>query len=287
MKKARSRYLFMVPALLIYCTVVVVPAIYSIFLSFFKWNGLGERTFVGMRNYVNLFTKDRVFHTALKNNLLWIVLTLIFATSLALALAMLLNKHFTGRIVYRAIFYFPYMLSWVVIGIIWKWIYNPNIGFLDEVLKLVGLGHLELKWLSDPKIAIYCVFFAALWQSVGQPMLYFLSGLQAIPKELYEAAEVDGANKISLFFHITIPQLKETFVIVLATLIIGSMKVYDVIKVMTAGGPANSTQTLASYMYAQTFDFSNLGMGSAIATIMMLIMIVVIIPYVLFTTRED
>lgn len=277
----------MLPALLIYCSIVVIPALYSISISFFKWNGIGEKKFVGIKNYLNLFTKDPVFTLALSNNLIWIVLTLVFTTSIALMLALLLNRSFKGRVVYRAVFYFPYMLSWIVIGIVWKWIYNPNIGFLDEVMKRIGLGHLNITWLSDPKIALYCVFVAALWQSVGQPMLYFLAGLQAIPKELFEAAEVDGAGKFATFFRITVPQLRETFVIVLATLIIGSMKVYDVVYVMTAGGPVNSTQTLASYMYAQTFKYSNLGTGSAIATIMMLVMMIVIIPYVLFTTKED
>lgn len=287
MKKTKSRYLFMVPALLIYCMIVIGPALYSVSLSFSKWNGLGEKTFVGLKNYVNLFTKDVVFQTALVNNLIWIVLTVVFTTSAALALAMVLNRSFKGRVVYRAIFYFPYMLSWVVVGIIWKWIYNPGMGFLDEFLKMIGLGDLNITWLSDPKIALYCVFIAALWQGVGQPMLYFLAGLQSIPQELYEAAKVDGAGKVSLFIHITIPQLKETFVIVFATLVIAAMKVYDVIYVMTGGGPANSTQTLASYMYSQTFSYSNLGTGSTVATIMMAVMMVIIIPYVLFTTKED
>ncbi len=152
MRKRKSRYLFMLPALLIYCIVVVVPALYSISLSFFKWNGLGKKTFVGFKNYVNLFSVDVVFQTALKNNLLWILLTIVFVTSIALFLAMILNRSFHGRVMYRAIFYFPYMLSWVVIGIIWKWIYNPNIGFLDEMLKLIGCADLKIKWLSDPKI---------------------------------------------------------------------------------------------------------------------------------------
>ena len=145
----------MLPALLIYCIVVVVPALYSISLSFFKWNGLGEKKFVGFKNYQNLFTVDVLFQRALKNNLIWILLTIVFVTSLALIFAMILNRAFCGRVVYRAIFYFPYMLSWVVIGIIWKWIYNPNIGFMDEMLKLIGLGNLDIKWLSDPKIALY------------------------------------------------------------------------------------------------------------------------------------
>ena len=247
----------MLPALLVYCCVVVLPALYTAFLSLFKWNGLGEKKFVLFRNYVNLFTTDAVFKTALKNNIIWIILTLLFTMTIALLLAMLLNRKFKGRVVYRAIFYFPYMLSWIVIGIIWKWIYNPNIGA------------------------------AALWQGVGQPMLYFLAGLQGIPQELYEAAAVDGAGKVATFFNVTIPQLKETFVIVLATLVIASLKVYDVVYVMTNGGPVNSTQTLASYMYAQTFSYSNLGTGSAIVVVMMVMMMVIIIPYVLYTTKDE
>ncbi len=287
MKQKKTRYLFMVPAMVVYCAIVVAPTLYSLYLSLFKWNGLGEKTFVGLNNYVNLFTKDQVFRIALKNNLIWIVLTIAFTMTIALLLAVALNRKFRGRVVYRAIFYFPYMLSWVVIGIVWRWIYNPNIGFLDELLRLLHLEDLSIVWLSEPKIALYCVFIAALWQGIGQPMLYFLAGLQGVPKELYEAAEVDGANKASLFFHITIPQLKETFIIVFATLTIASMKVYDVVYVMTNGGPVNSTQTLASYMYAQTFSYTNLGIGSAIASIMMLVMMVIIVPYVLYSTKEE
>lgn len=277
----------MLPALLVYCCVVVLPALYTAFLSLFKWNGLGEKKFVLFRNYVNLFTTDAVFKTALKNNIIWIILTLLFTMTIALLLAMLLNRKFKGRVVYRAIFYFPYMLSWIVIGIIWKWIYNPNIGFLDSLLNLLGIQTSGAGWLSDPKIALYCVFAAALWQGVGQPMLYFLAGLQGIPQEQYEAAAVDGAGKVATFFNVTIPQLKETFVIVLATLVIASLKVYDVVYVMTNGGPVNSTQTLASYMYAQTFSYSNLGTGSAIVVVMMVMMMVIIIPYVLYTTKDE
>lgn len=163
----------MLPALLVYCCVVVLPALYTAFLSLFKWNGLGEKKFVLFRNYVNLFTTDAVFKTALKNNIIWIILTLLFTMTIALLLAMLLNRKFKGRVVYRAIFYFPYMLSWIVIGIIWKWIYNPNIGFLDSLLNLLGIQTSGAGWLSDPKIALYCVFAAALWQGVGQPMPVF------------------------------------------------------------------------------------------------------------------
>lgn len=287
MKEKFKTGLFLFPALFIYVIVVVFPTVYSLFLSFCDWNGLGSKKFVGFKNYIQLFTSDSVFYTALKNNIIWIILTICLTVLLALLLALVLNRSFRGRIVYRAIFYFPYMLSWIIVGIIWKWMYNPNFGLINQVLGMVGLDSLKGAYLSNTKMALYCVFIAALWQGLGQPMLYFLAGLQTLPNDILEAAKIDGAGKISLFFRVIVPMLKETFVIVLATQIIASMKVYDIVYVMTDGGPANATQTLATYMYNQTFTYSNLGVGSAIATVMVLIMMVVIVPYVAFSTKDE
>ena len=287
MKEKFKTGLFLFPALFIYIIVVVFPTVYSLFLSFCDWNGLGAKKFVGLKNYIQLFTSDSVFYTALRNNIIWIILTICLTVLLALLLALVLNRSFRGRIVYRAIFYFPYMLSWIIVGIIWKWMYNQNFGLINQVLGMVGLDSLKGAYLSNTKMALYCVFIAALWQGLGQPMLYFLAGLQTLPNDILEAAKIDGAGKFNLFFRVIVPMLKETFVIVLATQIIASMKVYDIVYVMTDGGPANSTQTLATYMYNQTFTYSNLGVGSAIATVMVLIMMVVIVPYVAFSTKDE
>lgn len=287
MKEKLKAFSFLAPALLIYIIIIVFPGIYSVVLSLFEWNGVAEKRFVGLANYVKLFTNDDIFRIALKNNVIWIVLTVCITVVLALILALVLNGKFTGRIVYRSIFYFPYMLSWIVIGIIWKWMYNPNFGMINTFLGAVGLDSLKGSYLSNPKIALYCIFAAALWQGLGQPMLYFLAGLQTMSSDVLEAARIDGAGKINLFIRIIVPMLKETFVIVLATQIIASMKVYDIIYVMTNSGPANSTQTLATYMYNQTFSYNNLGMGSTVATIMVIIMMFIIVPYVIFSTKED
>lgn len=287
MKEKLKAFSFLAPALLIYIIIIVFPGIYSVVLSLFEWNGVAEKRFVGLANYVKLFTNDDIFRIALKNNVIWIVLTVCITVVLALILALVLNGKFTGRIVYRSIFYFPYMLSWIVIGIIWKWMYNPNFGMINTFLGAVGLDSLKVSYLSNPKIALYCIFAAALWQGLGQPMLYFLAGLQTMSSDVLEAARIDGAGKINLFIRIIVPMLKETFVIVLATQIIASMKVYDIIYVMTDSGPANSTQTLATYMYNQTFSYNNLGMGSTVATIMVIIMMFIIVPYVIFSTKED
>ena len=287
MKEKLKAFSFLAPALLIYIIIIVFPGIYSVVLSLFEWSGVAEKRFVGLANYVKLFTNDDIFRIALKNNVIWIVLTVCITVVLALILALVLNGKFTGRIVYRSIFYFPYMLSWIVIGIIWKWMYNPNFGMINTFLGAVGLDSLKGSYLSNPKIALYCIFAAALWQGLGQPMLYFLAGLQTMSSDVLEAARIDGAGKINLFIRIIVPMLKETFVIVLATQIIASMKVYDIIYVMTDSGPANSTQTLATYMYNQTFSYNNLGMGSTVATIMVIIMMFIIVPYVIFSTKED
>ena len=287
MKEKFKTGLFLFPALFSYIIVVVFPTVYSLFLSFCDWNGLGAKKFVGLKNYIQLFTSDSVFYTALRNNIIWIILTICLTVLLALLLALVLNRSFRGRIVYRAIFYFPYMLSWIIVGIIWKWMYNPNFGLINQVLGMVGLDSLKGAYLSNTKMALYCVFIAALWQGLGQPMLYFLAGLQTLPNDILEAAKIDGAGKFNLFFRVIVPMLKETFVIVLATQIIASMKVYDIVYVMTDVGQANSTQTLATYMYIQTFTYSNLGVGSAIATVMVLIMMVVIVPYVAFSTKDE
>ena len=280
-------YLFLLPAFIIFSSVVIAPTIYSFYLSFFSWNGIGEKTFVALDNYLNLFLEDAVFLTALKNNFVWILLTIVFTVSLSLMLAVVLNRSFKGRVVYRAIFYVPYMLSWVVVGVIWKWMYNPNMGFINEYLEMIVRESFKVSWLSEPKIALYCVYFAALWQGVGQPMILFLSGLQTIPTDILEAATIDGASRVKAFFYITIPMLKETFVVVFATLIIAAMKLYDIIKVMTGGGPGNATETLATYMYSQTFMYNNFGKGSAVASTMFLMMILIIVPYVIYTAKED
>ena len=162
---------FLAPALIIYFIIIVFPTFYSVILSFFDWNGISEKKFIGIKNYVNLFTNDAVFRIALKNNIIWIVLTVCITVVLALLLALVLNNRFKGRIVYRSIFYFPYMLSWIIVGIIWKWMYNPNFGMINTFLDALGLDSLKGAYLSNPKIALYCVFIAALWQGLG-PVSY-------------------------------------------------------------------------------------------------------------------
>ncbi|MCL2864984.1 MAG: sugar ABC transporter permease [Lachnospiraceae bacterium] len=287
MNKGRvSPYLFLVPAFLIYTSVIIYPVFNSIWVSLHSWSGMDAMVFIGLENFRVLFFEDNVFWTALRNNLTWMILTLLFMVSASLGLALLLSANYVGRTFFRGVFYFPFVLSGILVGIIWRWMYHVNFGFFNEFLTLIGLGDFTQTWLGDPDGALFYVFIAALWRGVGAPMILFIAGLQAIPKDILESAEIDGAGKIKTFFSIKLPLLKETFIIVLATQIIGSMGVFDIIVSTTDGGPGNATQVLATYMVQQTFSFNNMGMGAALSTIMLLIMMIVIVPYILFTTKE-
>lgn len=278
-------YVFLIPALLIYLSVIVIPVFYSLFISLHEWNGIGHMNFVGLDNYIQLIMEDDIFHTAIKNNLIWIFLTLFVTTSVALFFAVLLNKRFRGRALFRGLFYFPCVIAPITVSIIWQWMYDPNIGFFNAFFDLLGIDYSQ-HWISDPKVSLFAIFGAALWQMIGQPMILFLAGLQSIPTEILEAATVDGTNGFQKFFYVTVPLLKESFVIVIATLVVEAVHVYDIVKGLTDGGPNNATQMMSTYMYTQTFRYNNVGYGTAVACIMVLIMLIVIVPYVSFSAKE-
>ena len=213
-------------------------------------------------------------------------MTIAITMPIALGLALVLNQRFKARTFFRGLFYFPCVIAPITVSIIWRWIYEPNIGFINQFAKLVG-SPFRQSWISDPNVSLFAIFAAAFWAGIGGPMILFLAGLQTVPTEVLEAATIDGATGTKRFFAVTIPLLKETFVIVLATLIVSAMKVFDVVQGLTGGGPNNATQMLSTYMYSQSFRYNNVGIGTAISTIMVLMMLVVIIPYVSFTARED
>lgn len=284
-KRNIADYLFILPGLIIYLSIIILPMIYSFYISLMDWNGIGEKKFIGFSNYIKMFKDDTVFFTALKNNLVWILLTIIVVTAISLGLALLLNIRFRGRTFFRGFFYFPAVIAPITVALIWRWIYNPFIGFVNQLFEALGLPWSQ-SWLSDPAVSLFAIFVASAWQAIGQPMIFFLAGLQAIPSDILEAAKIDGAGAVSKFFYVTVPLMKETFVIVLATLIVSAMKVYDIIQGLTAGGPNNATQTLATYMYSQTFSYNNVGYGTALSCVMVVMMLIVIVPYVSFTAKE-
>ena len=284
-KSSVSAYLFMLPALIIYLSVIVFPIGYSLYISAYSGNGIAKMKYVGFGNYIKMF-KDPVMWISFKNTIIWILLTVFVTMTVALVLALLLSRAFKGRTFFRAFFYFPCVISGISVAIIWRWIYNPQIGFINQFTKALGIDFSQT-WLSNEKVALYGLFAASLWQAVGQPMILFIAGIQAVPEDILEAADIDGAGKVRKFFNITAPMIKETFIMVISTLVIAAMKVYDIVKGLTDGGPNNSTQVLASYMYNQVYQYNNIGYGTAIAIFMVVIMLVIIVPYLVFTARRS
>jgi raffinose/stachyose/melibiose transport system permease protein len=286
----RSRFLpwaFLAPALVIYSVVVVYPMLYSAYLSLFRWDGVApNKIFVGFQNYVTLLTRNEVFWVALKNNAIWLMAALLVPTSIGLGLALVLNSRFRGSHIFRSIFYFPAVLSLAVVGLIWTWIYHPDLGLANQLLDALGLKVLNRNWLSDPQIAIYPVILAATWNAVGLPMLLFLAGLQTIPPEMHEAAKVEGAGPIRRFLYVTFPLLRETTLIVLAITSINALKAYDIIYAMTNGGPANRTQLLSTWMYFLTYNYNEVGLGTAIAVVLFSLTLIFAIPYIRMMTRK-
>lgn len=286
MKESKTvPYFFMLPALIIYLSVIIFPVFYSLWISFQSGTGIGSMEFVGLKNYSQLIHDD-VFWMSFRHTIIWIVLTVLVTTTVSLMLAVLMNQKFRGRTFFRAFFYFPSVISAIAVAIIWRWIYNPQIGFINQFAKMLGLDFTQT-WISTPSTALIALFIAALWQAIGQPMILFLAGLGGISPDVLEAASIDGANGVQTFFHITIPLMKDTFIMVISTLLIAAMKVYDIVKGLTDGGPNNATQVLASYMYNQVFQYNNVGYGTAIAIIMVLMMLIVIIPYMSFTAKKE
>ena len=235
-------YLFMLPALIIYLSVIIFPVFYSLWISFQSGTGIGSMEFVGLKNYTKLI-HDEVFWMSFKHTIIWIVLTVFVTTTVSLMLAVLMNQKFRGRTFFRAFFYFPSVISAIAVAIIWRWIYNPQIGFINQFAKMLGLDFTQT-WISTPNTALIALFVAALWQAIGQPMILFLAGLGGISPDVLEAASIDGANGVQTFFHITIPLMKDTFIMVISTLLIAAMKVYDIVK-----GDRKSTRLNSSHIH--------------------------------------
>ena len=277
---------FFLPALAIYVVFIIYPMIDSFIVSLEKWDGVSsQRTFVGLANYVSFF-HDSASLLALLRTLEWMAGAVVVPTVLGLLLALALNRNLPGKIIFRTVFYMPFIMPLVALGITWSWIYNPDFGALNTLFRALGIRGLAIQWLASPKTALWSIVGTNAWYSTGFPMVLFLAGLQTVPEELYEAAWIDGARPLRVFWSITIPLLRESFVVVVALLIINSLRAFDLIYVMTWGGPGQSTQVLGVWMYFNTFLFNKAGYGSAIAWIMTVISLLIAVPYIQVLTHE-
>jgi multiple sugar transport system permease protein len=278
MERAGSRltpWLFLAIPLIIYLIWVIGPMFYTFYLSLTNWDGLSAPGFIRLRNYIRLF-QDPVFFVSLQNNLKWILSFITVPVIGGLALAMALNRSLPGDKFLKASFYAPMVLSLVVCGLIWSWMYHPVNGLINAVLRLLGLESLTRGWLSDQNLVMWAIIAVAVWRQVGYVMVLYLAGLKNVDPWLVDASRVDGANAWQVFRHIILPQLAPITVIVITISIIDSLRAFDLVSVMTRGGPYNSSSVLANFMYIEAFNNYKMGYGAAVSVILFLISLIFI-----------
>jgi len=263
------------PAAIIFTLFYFVPFIANLRYSLTKWDRITEPEFVGLRNFVNLLTNDDLFYKVLGNNLRFTFLVVVFQTLFSLIFALFLIKNSRVNIALRTLFFFPTILSSVSVGMIWLFMYDPNFGSINLFFNRVGLENLALNWLGSVGSALYAIAFTQVWFHTGQMMVIYIAGLQQIPQELYEAAEMDGATRWEQFRNVTWPMSIPTTIVVMAYTTIQSFRAFDLIFSMTQGGPNNSTNIFAVLIY-QTI-FSELRIGYAAAQSIFFILVLVLI----------
>jgi raffinose/stachyose/melibiose transport system permease protein len=286
LRAAGAAGLFMLPALALYAVFVLFPIVQAARYSLYDWNGLEPLTdFIGLDNFTRALS-DPVFLGAVSHNAFIVILSLGVQIPFALGIALMLNRRFRGRTVLRLIFFAPYVIAEVITAIVWSLILQPN-GLADNLLTTVGLGDLYQPWLADPDTVLAALFFVITWKYFGFYMILLLAGLQGIPREVEEAASIDGASRRQSLRYVTLPLLGPTIRVSIFLSIIGSLQLFDLIWVTTRGGPVNASNTMALYMFDRGFVRFQFGYGSAVAVILFLICFVLALAYQRWVLRRD
>ena len=262
--------IFILPAVLGTLIFIVIPVIFSFSLSFMDWDLLSPMKFVGLSNFKDVLT-DSTFVQVLVNTFVFAIASSVFAVIIPLVLACILNTKIRGSNFYKSAYFLPFITPMIVIAIVWQWVFDPNIGLLNQAL------HLHIKWLYDARFAMPALIAVSVWKLIGYNMIIFLSGLSTINQEVLEAAKIDGANSWQVFKNVTVPLLSPTIFFVIVITSISSFQVFDLIYVMTQGGPDNSTMVLVYSIYKYAFEYFDAGKASAIAYILFAIIFVLVL----------
>ena len=278
-------WLFLAPGLIMFTIYVLAPIVQSIGVSFYDWDGLGEKKWIGLANYVELAGDDS-FYTSLKNNVIWLVLYLL-SVPVGLAIALFLNQTVAGIRIYKSLFFFPFVISQVVVGLIFTWFYAPNFGLFSGVIQAITGSKIAV--LADDRYATYAIIFAGLWPQIAYVMILYLTGLNNINPEVVEAARMDNARGWRLLWNIVIPQLRPATFIAIVVTVIGALRSFDLVSIMTRGGPYGSTRVLSYFRYEQALsDYGfRMGYGAAIAVVLFLIMMVFITYFILRMLEQE
>jgi len=285
-------YGFAFPIAVLFAVFVGWPILFAIYLSFTRWSGFGAPQFIGVDNYTRMLS-DPVASVAFVNTIVWAISVTVLQTVIPLVVAVLLSRVWNGlSVVVRTLLFIPGIVSFVVSGVLWKLIYDPNLGTLNNLLESIGLGALKQDWLSNPALVLPCILVVSLWGALGMNMLIFFAGIQGVDVSLYEAAQVDGASAWQQFRYVTIPSLRVVTAIVVSLNLMNGFKIFDLIFVMSSGGPNHASEVLGTYLYSLAFGSTSgsipqLGYGSAFSVVVMLLCGVAVLVQIVLSRRAS
>lgn len=280
----RTKIIMLAPVMILFLIYIVSPVIMAFYYSFTDFSGIGKPQLVGLSNYKRLFD-DKIFYTALKNTGIILALSIVLIMPGSFGLSLLLNRKVKGSKTMQALCFSPNIISPILVGLIWVFILDSQIGFVNAFLRAIG-SSVQPEWIGGKVLTPYCIAIIFLWQTLGYNATIFLAGIRAVPKELYEAAGIDGASKSQQLRYITIPMIKQTIVIVMLLVITGCFKIFETVYQLTNGGPNHLSETLVTYMYYSTFTSSRYGYGMSIASIAFLLSAVFAVIYI-YIAREN
>ncbi|MFD2613637.1 carbohydrate ABC transporter permease [Paenibacillus gansuensis] len=282
-------YLMILPAMLLFLSLVIIPAVQSLYTSLTDWNGIKPAVFIGLQNYIDIFTSpDSKFYTAFQNNLFWLVFGSTLPVALGLVQAnLLVRNRLKYSNVFQMIFFLPQILSVTVACVIWSWIYDPISGPINDVLRRVGLDSWQRSWLGDSDIVMFSLLVVYVWLAYGFSTVVFSAAIQGVDTQLYEAATMDGCSKWRQFWNVTLPSIRRPLHTVILLQIIASFQVFDIIYIMTKGGPGYDSYVLSYYVFSEGFLTSRVGYGSALSIVLAALLFLVSFVYTKLTERME
>lgn len=284
-RQALAPWLFLAPGLAMFLVYVIIPVFQSMWVSFFDWDGLSPKTWIGMSNYIELLG-DEAFYTSLKNNVIWLTLYML-AVPAGLLIALFLNQTVRGIRIYKSLFFFPFVISQVVVGLIFSWFYAPDFGLFFKLIEW-ATGH-QVAILADENLVTYGIIIAGLWPQIAYCMILYLTGLNAVAPDQIEAARLDGAKGVKMLWYVVLPQLRPATFIALVVTVMGALRSFDLVSIMTSGGPYGSSRVLSYYMYEQALSEYGyrMGYGAAIAVVLFAIMMIFISGFIWKMWRDE
>lgn len=284
LSKKRYKIGLLIPTLLVYSVYIILPIAIAIYYSFTKYSGIGKPKFTGLKNYIRLF-QDQLFWSSFKNTMVMFILAFVLLLTLSFLIALLLNNKLKAVDFSKAMIFSPAIIAPIIVGVIWVYILDPNIGIINNVLDAIGADSLKQTWIGGEKLSPYSIAIIYFWQQLGYLVTIFIAGLKMIPTDVLEAVKIDGANTIQEIRYVTIPMMRTTISTVAVLIITGVFKIFEIVQQTTGGEPNHLSETLVTYSYAQTFSSSDYGYGMSLATVTFLISLIITAIYTT-VTRE-